>query len=123
MTLIATVAALLATDPAPNPPQLHLYDHTRYISHIRVCGHRCKQHKAVRPYRAWIARTAACESGGRWHIATGNGFYGGLQFTLPSWRAVGGRGMPHHASRLEQEFRAVRLLHIQGAGAWPVCGR
>jgi hypothetical protein len=76
----------------------------------------------VAPYRAWLERTARCESGGRWHINTGNGFYGGLQFTLSSWQAVGGRGYPHQATKLEQEYRAVRLLHVQGRGAWPVCG-
>jgi len=76
----------------------------------------------VRPYRAWLERVAHCESGGRWHINTGNGFYGGLQFTLSSWRAVGGSGYPHQATKLEQMYRAVRLLRIQGRGAWPVCG-
>ena len=76
----------------------------------------------VRPHSAWLDRVAQCESGGRWHIATGNGFYGGLQFALSTWRGVGGRGMPHQASVLEQKYRAVRLLRVQGRGAWPVCG-
>ncbi len=35
-------------------------------------------------------RLAHCESGGRWHINTGNGFYGGLQFSNSTWRAFGG---------------------------------
>ena len=78
--------------------------------------------RVVRPYRAWLERTARCESGGRWYIATGNGFYGGLQFTLSSWRAVGGWGYPHNAGKLEQMYRGVRLLWLQGRGAWPVCG-
>ena len=78
--------------------------------------------KIVAPYKSWTNAVASCESGGRWHIATGNGFYGGLQFTLSSWQAVGGVGMPHLASRLEQRFRAVKLLHVQGYGAWPICG-
>lgn len=82
---------------------------------------RCKRH-VVKPYLGWLARTAWCESTDRWHIATGNGFYGGLQFTASSWRAVGGSGLPHRHSRLEQSYRAVKLLHLQGAGAWPVCG-
>jgi hypothetical protein len=76
----------------------------------------------VRPYRAWLERVAYCESGGRWHIATGNGYFGGLQFALGSWRAVGGRGMPHLNSKLEQMYRGVLLLRTQGRGAWPVCG-
>lgn len=75
----------------------------------------------VAPYRSRLLRIARCESGSRWHIATGNGFFGGLQFTASSWRAVGGRGLPHWWSRLEQMYRAVRLMHAQGWNAWPVC--
>lgn len=77
--------------------------------------------KVVAPYSARLDRMAQCESGGRWNIATGNGFYGGLQFTLNSWWAVGGRGMPNLASILEQKYRAVKLMFAQGWGAWPVC--
>jgi hypothetical protein len=66
---------------------------------------------------------AECESGGDWHINTGNGFYGGLQFTLTSWRGVGGTGYPHQHSREEQIVRAERLQDIQGWGAWPACSR
>lgn len=64
---------------------------------------------------------AACESGGNWAINTGNGFYGGLQFTLSSWQAVGGTGMPNEASREEQIMRGQMLQAIQGWGAWPAC--
>jgi hypothetical protein len=66
-------------------------------------------------------RIAACESGGNWAINTGNGFYGGLQFTLSSWQAVGGSGLPSDASRDEQIMRAQMLQARQGWGAWPVC--
>lgn len=72
------------------------------------------------PYGVWD-RIAACESGGNWHINTGNGFYGGLQFTLQSWHAVGGSGRPDQASRETQIQMAERLQRIQGWGAWPVC--
>lgn len=68
-------------------------------------------------------RLAQCESGGNWSINTGNGFYGGLQFTLSSWRAVGGSGYPHQASKAEQIARAERLKAVQGWGAWPACSR
>ena len=64
---------------------------------------------------------AACESGGNWAINTGNGFYGGLQFTLSSWRGVGGSGYPNQASREEQIARGQMLQARQGWGAWPVC--
>jgi len=66
---------------------------------------------------------AQCESGGNWAINTGNGYYGGLQFTLGTWYANGGTGMPNQASRQEQIRVAENVLHTQGIGAWPVCGR
>jgi Transglycosylase-like domain len=68
-------------------------------------------------------RLAECESGGDWNISTGNGYYGGLQFSKGSWEAVGGTGYPHEHSRAEQISRAERLLDIQGWGAWPSCSR
>jgi hypothetical protein len=66
-------------------------------------------------------RLAQCESGGNWSINTGNGFYGGLQFTIDSWRWVGGSGYPHEASKAEQIARAEILLGRQGWEAWPAC--
>ncbi len=64
---------------------------------------------------------AMCESGGNWHINTGNGYYGGLQFLPESWYMVGGSGLPHEATREEQIYRAKLLLAIQGWKAWPAC--
>jgi hypothetical protein len=64
---------------------------------------------------------AMCESSGDWHINTGNGYYGGLQFLPESWWMVGGTGMPHEASREEQIHRAELLLALQGWEAWPAC--
>lgn len=66
-------------------------------------------------------RLAQCESGGNWAINTGNGYYGGLQFSLGSWRAVGGSGYPHQASKSEQIARGEALKARQGWGAWPSC--
>ena len=68
----------------------------------------------------WL-QLAACESSGDWGINTGNGYFGGLQFTLSSWRAVGGAGFPHHAHPMEQIARADYLQRIQGWQAWPMC--
>ena len=65
---------------------------------------------------------AACESGGNWAINTGNGYFGGLQFSPGTWRANGGAGMPHQASREEQIRVAENVLRTQGIGAWPSCG-
>ena len=71
-------------------------------------------------------RLAQCESGGNWRINTGNGYYGGVQFSLGSWNAVGGNRYaprPDLASRTQQVAAAERLLAIQGWGAWPACSR
>jgi hypothetical protein len=68
-------------------------------------------------------RLASCESGGRWHVNTGNGYYGGLQFNLGTWRAYGGRGMPHRASKYTQIRIAKKVQRRQGWGAWPACSR
>lgn len=65
---------------------------------------------------------AECESGGDWHIDTGNGFYGGLQFSMDTWHAYGGTGNPAHATPAEQVRVAERVLDGQGIGAWPSCG-
>jgi transglycosylase family protein len=64
---------------------------------------------------------AQCESGGNWNINTGNGFYGGVQFTQQSWNGVGMSGSPASASKAEQIEAAERLLAVQGWGAWPAC--
>jgi hypothetical protein len=66
---------------------------------------------------------AGCESGGNWAISTGNGYSGGLQFTPSTWHSNGGGGSPNGASREEQIRVAENVLHSQGIGAWPVCGR
>ncbi len=66
---------------------------------------------------------AQCESSGNWSINTGNGYFGGLQFTLSTWRANGGVGNPANATREQQIAVAERVLVSQGIGAWPVCGK
>lgn len=66
---------------------------------------------------------AQCESGGRWNINTGNGYYGGLQFSPTTWRAFGGSGSAHQASRAQQIAVAERVLASQGWNAWPSCSR
>ena len=70
----------------------------------------------------WDA-VAQCESSGNWGTNTGNGFYGGLQFTQSTWAANGGSGSPQHASKSEQIRVAENVLQTQGPGAWPVCGQ
>ncbi|RKR76574.1 transglycosylase family protein [Frondihabitans australicus] len=64
---------------------------------------------------------AQCESGGNWATNTGNGYYGGLQFTQSTWNANGGTGSPAAASESTQISVAERVLASQGWGAWPAC--
>ena len=64
---------------------------------------------------------AGCESGGRWSIDSGNGYYGGLQFSLPTWESVGGSGYPHEQPAATQIEHGRRLQARQGWGAWPHC--
>ncbi|MET8771544.1 transglycosylase family protein [Streptomyces sp. NPDC004658] len=69
-------------------------------------------------------RIAQCESGGNWHINTGNGYYGGLQFSAGTWRAYGGTAYAptaDQASRSAQIAVATKVQQAQGWGAWPVC--
>jgi uncharacterized protein YabE (DUF348 family) len=71
----------------------------------------------------WAA-LAACESGGNPAIVSSNGLYYGLyQFSVSTWRAVGGAGLPSQASPAEQTARAEALYTRSGAGQWPVCGK
>ena len=65
---------------------------------------------------------ARCESGGNWATNTGNGYYGGLQFSLGTWQANGGSGLPSNASRLTQIAIATKIRNASGGyGAWPAC--
>jgi LysM repeat protein len=69
---------------------------------------------------------AQCESGGNWSINTGNGFYGGLQFTQSTWNGYGGQAYasrPDLAPASAQIAVAEKVLQGQGIGAWPVCGK
>ncbi|MFI5795147.1 transglycosylase family protein [Streptomyces sp. NPDC051677] len=72
----------------------------------------------------WDA-VAQCESGGNWSINTGNGYYGGLQFSASTWAAYGGTqyaAQANQASKSQQIAVAEKVLASQGKGAWPVCG-
>jgi hypothetical protein len=69
---------------------------------------------------AWD-RLAQCESGGNWAAHTGNGYYGGIQFSLSSWQAAGGSGQPDLASRETQIAMGQHLWHQGGWVHWPAC--
>lgn len=81
-------------------------------------------------WRAWARSTAACESNDRPHIATGNGFYGWLQFHPQTWyaavhlapRALRTNLLPHHLRREHQGVIGIRWARRHGRQHWPVCG-
>ncbi|MGI3223706.1 transglycosylase family protein [Streptomyces sp. GTA36] len=69
-------------------------------------------------------KVAACESTNNWQINTGNGYYGGLQFTQSTWEAYGGRAYAARAdlaTKDQQIAVAEKVLKGQGPGAWPTC--
>lgn len=73
-------------------------------------------------------KLAKCETGGRWHANTGNGFYGGLQFSAPTWRTASRRvglniAYAHQASREQQIKAATWLQKNSGWGQWPACSK
>jgi hypothetical protein len=86
-----------------------------------------ERRQATRRRRAaLVARwqgVADCESGGDWAANTGNGYYGGLQFSLQTWEAYGGQGMPNERPAWYQSRIAERVRHDTGLGAWPHCGQ
>ena len=81
--------------------------------------------KAATPWNVWD-RVATCESGNNWSINTGNGYYGGLQFSKSTWLAFGGgkyASSAQYATRDQQIYVAQATLRVQGPGAWPVCSK
>ncbi|MGI8536513.1 MAG: transglycosylase family protein [Mycobacteriales bacterium] len=68
-------------------------------------------------------RLAQCESSGNWSINTGNGYYGGIQFSLATWRGIGYPGYPHQASKATQIAAGQKLQGQSGWGQWPACSR
>lgn len=103
-------------------PRVRSFDHHQHALHA------ARMHPAPDPppstgWRWPWSCIAKYESGGNPATNTGNGFYGGLQFTLQTWYAYGGHGNPAAASIPEQEAVAERVLRGQGWGAWPNTSR
>lgn len=119
-----------------HPAEVHVCPHPidqrcqRFIRRARrearaLTAWRRHRRHATAAYRGWLRSTRSCETRGQlspYRTNTGNGFLGAYQFTLPSWRAVGGMGYPQSNPPLEQDYRAVLLLRTSGTGNWPVCG-
>jgi hypothetical protein len=75
------------------------------------------------PSDADFDRLARCESNGRWQLDSGNGFYGGLQFLVSTWQALGGTGRPSDHPREVQIALARQEVSRHGWSAWPSCAR
>ncbi|MFE7159230.1 transglycosylase family protein [Streptomyces sp. NPDC057636] len=104
----AAAAAAVPPPPAPGPGRL--------ILQLGDCA------KSQWPWGC----LAECESSGRWHINSGNAYYGGLQFRQSTWKENGGLGYAPRAdlaTRAEQIAVAEKVLGTQGWRAWPVCAR
>ncbi|OZM70542.1 transglycosylase [Amycolatopsis antarctica] len=101
---------------------------SRHIARVAVAGMAVGAPLAIAATPAQAEGTnwdaiAQCESGNNWSTNTGNGYSGGLQFSPSTWKAYGGQGSAHNASRDEQIAVAERVKQGQGIGAWPVCGK
>ncbi len=92
---------------------------------LGVLGSPAAAAAAAAPTHDWTG-VAQCESGGNWSINTGNGYYGGLQFSQPTWAGYGGTELAPRAdlaTPAEQVEIAEKVLAGQGIGAWPTCGK
>lgn len=95
------------------------------LSAVALAGVAFAAPATAAPYDGVWDRVASCESSQDWHIDTGNGYYGGLQFSSGTWLGFGGgkyAARADLASRAQQIEVARRVLAGQGPGAWPVCG-
>ncbi|WP_328428725.1 transglycosylase family protein [Streptomyces sp. NBC_00443] len=129
--LTIVLAATLFTAVAPGPT--HAAQATHATRHIHTAPPRPAPGPPPKPAALACAKdqwpwgcVAKCESGGNWHINTGNGHYGGLQFSQSTWEGFGGSKYAPRAdlaSRKEQIAIARKVVATQGWGAWPHCSR
>jgi hypothetical protein len=133
VAIVAALAILLSWDPAR--AMVYLDSTGRTVQSVFVGPHVNRgpiqpipsvdfnQHSGIPDWDA----IAVCESGGRWDVNSGNGYWGGLQFAPGTWFAYGGEAFdgtgPFPYSRAEQIAVAERVLAAQGPGAWPSCFR
>jgi hypothetical protein len=99
----------------------------RQEAHVakRAAKRRAAAREAVAavPVPPQLAAIAQCESGGDPGAVSSNGMYHGkYQFSVATWAAVGGKGLPSQAPEAEQDMRAAMLYARSGPGQWPVCG-
>jgi hypothetical protein len=127
------MAVLVAVQPGEDVEELALavgLDPVELQGAVNTTGSTARQyliHEGLlaAPWTVWDT-LARCESEGRWHVNTGNGYYGGLQADMAFWRRYGGlayAARPDLASREQQIVVATRGQAVQGWGAWPACSR
>lgn len=111
-------ATTTTTEPEPEPttvptvpPRRPSTTTTRYL----------REEATTRSSSSQLASIRACESGSNYATDTGNGYYGAYQFSMSTWRSVGGSGNPAHASPAEQDMRAQMMLDQGRRGEWPNC--
>jgi uncharacterized protein YabE (DUF348 family) len=99
---------------------------TQPSSQVEKVGTKSRPQPAVSSNGLNWDAVANCESGGNWHINTGNGFYGGLQFDYSTWLSNGGGAYAPRAdlaSRSAQIAVATKVYNARGSSPWPVCGQ
>jgi hypothetical protein len=120
--------------PLKHVPVIHKVIHKAYVAPTPAPTHTAAPVVTHAPVTSYAPATgghnwdavAQCESGGNWAINTGNGYYGGTQTSLSTWRGYGGlqfASRPDLATREQQIIVNERILAGQGIGAWPVCGK
>jgi hypothetical protein len=115
MTLLMVMAALVVPHSEPVAE--------RKLPCVGACRTRHRWRVEIRGYRPWLRSLRWCESTDNPKAYNPAGpYYGLYQFSLSTWRSVGGHGLPSNATRLEQGYRAVKLRKRSGTGQWPVCG-
>jgi hypothetical protein len=136
-TLVAVDAMTAPVDAGTSglrsgPDTVVLADRRRPSAHRRRLRYRTSRWASRTRFRAaaalppspdvW-ARLRQCESGGRYDINTGNGYFGAYQFGARTWRGLGFPGLPHEAPPEVQDEAARRLQARHGWGQWPACAR
>ncbi|MFD9124398.1 transglycosylase family protein [Kitasatospora sp. NPDC059571] len=120
-TTTATTAT--ATTAAPTRRRVRMAVMGGALAVLPVAGLAAANTASAAPATTWD-KVAQCEATGNWAANTGNGFYGGLQFTSGTWGAFGGHAYAanaHQATKAQQIAIAEKVLAAQGPGAWPVC--
>ncbi|WP_328952759.1 transglycosylase family protein [Kitasatospora purpeofusca] len=116
-----TTTATTATPKRRNRARMALM--AGALTALPVAGLVTANAASAAPAGVWD-KVAACEATGNWAINSGNGFYGGLQFTSSTWAAFGGTAyapQAHQATKAQQITIGEKVLAAQGPGAWPVC--